>query len=331
MLDWDIHHGNGIQDTTYDDPNIFYVSIHRGGFDSDEEARINKQGEVAAPWFYPATGHCDETGKGAGIGTNLNIVWPVGGMRNQEYAAAFAEIVLPVASAFKPDLIIIACGLDAAKGDTLGDCGLTPDMFYIMTNSLLETVGEEIPFVAALEGGYDLDTISVCMEAVSLSLLDEPYWKAAHVMEAGVPGNKDYYASDTSESQTFFPHEMTLSRYWNRDSPEHIDSKRKRKNLQLALTAIKKSVRALASKGTALGKSLFKANPDTTLLGYRFHYASQESSGTTAFLPRNNRPCQLKASEVTDNGDENMYLPPKKRRLILEMEAVSKLLAITRK
>jgi len=29
IVDWDIHHGNGTQDLTYDDPNILYISLHR--------------------------------------------------------------------------------------------------------------------------------------------------------------------------------------------------------------------------------------------------------------------------------------------------------------
>lgn len=47
ILDWDIHHGNGIQDITYDDPNIFYLSIHRANFGTSKSSQ--------ADWFYPGT------------------------------------------------------------------------------------------------------------------------------------------------------------------------------------------------------------------------------------------------------------------------------------
>lgn len=96
-------------------------------------------------------------------------------MGNTEYAGAFAELVLPVMSDFNPDLIIIACGLDAAEGDLLGDCGLSPEMYYTMTESLLEELASDIPVVVALEGGYNLSVISNCMQAIALALLDEPY------------------------------------------------------------------------------------------------------------------------------------------------------------
>lgn len=51
ILDWDIHHGNGTQDLTIQDPNIFYISLHRKGRTS-----------LA---FFPGTGSHEEVGKGA--------------------------------------------------------------------------------------------------------------------------------------------------------------------------------------------------------------------------------------------------------------------------
>jgi acetoin utilization deacetylase AcuC-like enzyme len=49
--------------------------------------------------------------------------------------------VLPIIRAFQPDLVLIGCGAEAAKEDLLGDCGLTPGMFYIMTQTVIEPVG----------------------------------------------------------------------------------------------------------------------------------------------------------------------------------------------
>ena len=163
ILDWDIHHGNGIQNLTYDDPQIFYMSIHRASFSRRR----------AENWFYPGTGRPTEVGNGDGEGTNLNIVWGEGGMGDQEYSAAFSQIVLPLLHNFKPDLIVVACGLDAVQGDLLGDCGLSPEMYYIMTRSLLGAA-TKIPIVAALEGGYNIEKSATCMEYVALAMLDEP-------------------------------------------------------------------------------------------------------------------------------------------------------------
>lgn len=161
ILDWDIHHGNGTQDLTYDDPNILYISLHRKGQNSKS--------------FFPGTGSHEEVGSGDAEGTNLNITWTKGGVGNTEYAAAFSELILPLVVEFEPNLVLVSCGFDAAKGDLLGDCEVTPEMYYCMTKSILLGLGAEIPIVIALEGGYNNDVNCDCMEAVSLALLDEPW------------------------------------------------------------------------------------------------------------------------------------------------------------
>jgi len=157
-MDWDIHHGNGIQDLTYDDENIFYFSIHR--------------------CIYPFTGRYDETGTGDAVGTNCNIIWN-DSVGNEEYAEAFCSLVMPAIASFEPDLVLISSGFDAAEGDRIGDCSLTPAMYYAMTNALLVAAGRETPIVAVLEGGYNLDVIAECAEGIALALLDEP-WKDDH-------------------------------------------------------------------------------------------------------------------------------------------------------
>ncbi len=69
IVDWDVHHGNGTQDTFWTDPKVGFFSIHR--------------------WpFYPGTGDRDETGSGAGLGTTLNLPVEFGTSR-ADYLAQF--------------------------------------------------------------------------------------------------------------------------------------------------------------------------------------------------------------------------------------------------
>lgn len=156
ILDWDIHHGNGTQDLVYDDPNILYVSLHRFS-----------TGKGSQNEFFPYTGHPREVGVD---GTNVNIAWTSRGRDNTAYAAALSEVVWPVVQAFDPELVLVSCGLDAAKGDLLGDACVTSDGYAAMTRSLSALVGD-VPVVVALEGGYNISVISDCMEAIALALI----------------------------------------------------------------------------------------------------------------------------------------------------------------
>jgi hypothetical protein len=234
ILDWDIHHGNGIQDLTYDDPNIFYCSIHRGTIRSSKH------------WFYPGTGHATEVGSGEGAGTNLNIVWGQAGMCNLEYAAAFSELVLPALQAYQPDLILIACGLDAAKGDLLGDCGLSPDMYYSMTRSLLDVAGANIPIVAVLEGGYNLEVSASCMEQVALALLGEPSDFRNAERDPKVWSMDDIFSQVVPNHVSLVPC-YTDPATWG--SALGIFAK---KTTRAAVASIKRSIRALAGTGVHL-------------------------------------------------------------------------------
>ena len=250
ILDWDVHHGNGIQDLTYDDPQIFYASIHRG------------PGRKEKNWFYPGTGYPTEVGTGVGAGTNMNILWGQGGMTNVEYAAAFTEAILPALQGYQPDLILIACGLDAAKGDLLGDCGLTPDMYYTMTQSLLDVAGVNIPIVAALEGGCSLDVCAACMEQVALALLDEPSdfmtnknntLKSLICQSLTVPR---ILPQPIGGSQNlFYAGGSTLNKHWDPDMWDGTLGAISKKATRTALLSIKRAKKALNRMGVSLHDS----------------------------------------------------------------------------
>jgi len=153
ILDWDVHHGNGIQDITYDDPNIMYVSLHRYG-----------------DGFYPGTGAVSEVGS---AGTNVNVGWKEKGLGDADYLAAFDIVIEPVVKAFSPDLIIIAAGFDAADGDPLGGMLLSTAGYGHMTRRLCKIGSGRV--VVALEGGYALRPLATCAAATLRALLgDEP-------------------------------------------------------------------------------------------------------------------------------------------------------------
>jgi histone deacetylase 6 len=164
ILDWDVHHGNGIQNMFYNEPNILYISLH-----------VYQDGK-----FYPGQpddpgipdGGLDQCGTGAGLGKNVNIGWADQGVGDGEYMAAFQKIVMPIAREFDPDFVIISAGFDAAAGDELGGCWVTPGCYSHMTHMLMSLANGKV--AVCLEGGYNLLAISRSALAVAKTLMGEP-------------------------------------------------------------------------------------------------------------------------------------------------------------
>ncbi|KAG2733636.1 hypothetical protein G9P44_003161 [Scheffersomyces stipitis] len=158
IVDWDIHHGNGTQKSFYDDPRVLYISLHRY-----ENGR-----------FYPGTkyGGADQVGEKDGEGYNLNIPWRNPGMHDGDYIYAFNRVVLPVILEFDPDLIIVSSGFDAADGDIIGGCHVTPAGYGYMTHLLKGIAKGKLAVI--LEGGYNLDSISKSALGVAKVLVGEP-------------------------------------------------------------------------------------------------------------------------------------------------------------
>jgi histone deacetylase 6 len=124
--------------------------------------------------FYPSgqDGAMDKVGEGAGEGMNVNIPWPTKGMADGDYMYAFQNVVMPIATEFDPDLVIIAAGFDAAAGDELGGCFVTPPCYAHMTHMLMGLANGKV--AVCLEGGYNFAAISKSALAVTRTLMGEP-------------------------------------------------------------------------------------------------------------------------------------------------------------
>ena len=79
-------------------------------------------------------------------------------------------MLFPICQEFDPDLIFISAGYDAARGDPLGFLSVDPEGYAYMTSRLKELANGRL--IVALEGGYDLDAISLSAEATLRALLD---------------------------------------------------------------------------------------------------------------------------------------------------------------
>ena len=137
IIDWDAHHGNGTQEIFYEDASVLTISLHQEG-------------------AYPmsADGIAD-TGSGAGEGYNINIPFPPG-TGTGAYLAAFDAVIDPAIKAYRPDLIMVACGLDAGFMDFSARLMVHAEGFREMTRRVKSLAssqcGERLVFVH--EGGY---------------------------------------------------------------------------------------------------------------------------------------------------------------------------------
>ncbi|KAM5288280.1 histone deacetylase 7 isoform 5-T5 [Ctenodactylus gundi] len=194
IVDWDVHHGNGTQQTFYQDPNVLYISLHR--YDDGN--------------FFPGSGAVDEVGAGSGEGFNVNVAW-AGGLDpptgDPEYLTAFRIVVMPIAQEFSPDLVLVSAGFDAAEGHPapLGGYHVSAKCFGYMTQQLMNLAGGAV--VLALEGGHDLTAICDASEACVAALLgnkvdplSEEGWKqkpnlnAIHSLEAVIRVHSKYWS-----------------------------------------------------------------------------------------------------------------------------------------
>jgi acetoin utilization deacetylase AcuC-like enzyme len=161
VVDWDVHHGNGTEAIFYEREDVLSISVHQEG-------------------NYPLdTGVVGDRGRGKGVGFNMNIPLPAGA-GHTAYLAVMDEIVLPALQRFKPDMIIVACGYDAAAVDPLARMLATADTFRQMTLKIKQAAQElcDGRLVLVHEGGYSEVYVPFCghatLEALSGSAITAP-------------------------------------------------------------------------------------------------------------------------------------------------------------
>jgi acetoin utilization deacetylase AcuC-like enzyme len=153
IVDWDVHHGNGTQETFWDDGCVGFLSIHR--------------------WpFYPGTGDANETGSGPGLGWILNV--PVKfGTSPREFHDRFERALTDLAVKVQPQLVLTSAGFDAHREDPIGSLELETEDFIRLTRTVLEVAREYAGgrTVSLLEGGYNPQRLAECVEVHLSELL----------------------------------------------------------------------------------------------------------------------------------------------------------------
>jgi acetoin utilization deacetylase AcuC-like enzyme len=153
VLDWDVHHGNGTEAIFYDRDDVLTISLHQEG-------------------NYPLdTGALADRGKGAGEGYNINLPM-YAGSGHTAYLHALDRVVIPALEAFQPDMIIVACGFDAAIVDPLARMQATAATFAAMTLRIKQTAEKlcDGKLVLVHEGGYSEAYVPFCGHATIAAL-----------------------------------------------------------------------------------------------------------------------------------------------------------------
>lgn len=159
VVDWDVHHGNGTQHAFEEDPEVLFFSTHRFP-------------------FYPGTGAVHERGRGAGLGSTVNVPLPAGA-GDHALELAFEALLLPLAERHRPELVVVSAGFDAHRDDPLADMRATAEGFARLC-ALVQGIAQRHAqgrLVLLLEGGYHLDnlarSVAACAQVLTGATLPE--------------------------------------------------------------------------------------------------------------------------------------------------------------
>ncbi len=159
VLDVDYHHGNGQQDIFYHRADVLTVSIHG-------------HPRFAYPYF---SGFEDERGVGAGVDANRN--YPLGEDVSGDAYLLTLQRALRRIRRFGPTFLVVALGLDTARGDPTGTWSLRATDFAA-NGRAIGALG--LPTLVVQEGGYDTKVLGGNARAFFTGL-----WTGIHGREPG--------------------------------------------------------------------------------------------------------------------------------------------------
>lgn len=147
-LDWDAHHGDGVEDLTLNNPNVLTISIHQGG-------------------VFPGTGLRSRPSKKA---------WnfPLSAGDGDEELLEMVERSLDIIEKFEPDVLLMAIGADGHESDPLAGLNFTLDGYHQAAEMVGEYLrGAQIPALVGGAGGYQPFTFVPLIWADVIMTLDE--------------------------------------------------------------------------------------------------------------------------------------------------------------
>ena len=139
-LDFDVHHGDGVQAIHWDDPGVLTVSFHESGH-----------------YLFPGSGFLDELGEGTAAGTAVNV--PMEPETGEGAWLDSVQLLVPeLAAAFGPDLVVSQHGADSHAWDPLAHLRMTTTAMGEAAR-LVDTLAHRHAggrWLATGGGGYDV-------------------------------------------------------------------------------------------------------------------------------------------------------------------------------
>lgn len=185
-LDVDAHHGDGVMYGFYSDPGVLDIDFHEDGHH-----------------LFPGTGFTEEIGEGKGSGIKINI--PLSPFTGDEpYMTLFRDIVPTAVRKYRPEVLLLQCGVDAHANDLLAHLQLTTRT-YSEVAKIVHELAHEVAggrLVVFGGGGYNLANVARAWTVVAATLVDYPtpktVPKAWQKLFEGIVGEK---APDTVSSE----------------------------------------------------------------------------------------------------------------------------------
>ena len=151
IIDFDVHHGNGTQDTFYEDDTVFYFSSHQA-------------------YAYPGTGAESQKGSGRGEEFTANFLM-MPGSGDSELFEIYDNELMPCIERFEPDIILVSAGYDLHESDPLAQLNVTTDGIRELVRIILDSA--DVPYVFFLEGGYNVNALGENVKVTLKEMLKE--------------------------------------------------------------------------------------------------------------------------------------------------------------
>jgi acetoin utilization protein AcuC len=202
-IDYDAHHGDGVQGIFYHDPEVLTLSIHESG-----------------RYLFPGTGFVDELGEGDGYGYSLNLpVEPL--TEDHSWLQLYADLLPEVAAAFRPEVIVLQNGCDAHVLDPLTHLRCTTRMYEETLRITCEVADQFCGGRIVATGGGGYAVWRVVPRAWTL------VWAGLSGQTAGDSLPREWVERWQGESPDLLPERL-------RDEPEQFDAVPRRAEIEAA-------------------------------------------------------------------------------------------------